>query len=141
MSEPRISRRRLIGAGIALTAAGAGAWRVLGDDVSPSPSTSGEPQESASEEAGRLFGEDYEAIRALILGALPYLILPRETLDDFLSALKSAKRRPRRAEQVTELFLLSTDFFAQGADESRPLRFQTLYDPYINPCYNPMEPA
>lgn len=35
-------------------------------------------------------------------------------------------------------FLLSTDFFQNGADASRPLRYVRYYDPYVSPCYNPL---
>ena len=34
-------------------------------------------------------------------------------------------------------YLSSTDFFINDADESRPVRFVALYDPYVSPCYNP----
>ena len=34
-------------------------------------------------------------------------------------------------------FLLSTDFFPQGADERKPVRFVALYAPMVNPCYRP----
>lgn len=36
-------------------------------------------------------------------------------------------------------FLASTDFFQNGADESRPLRYVAFYDPYVSACYNPFE--
>lgn len=140
MSEERISRRRLIGAGVTIAALGAGAWRLRVPEQ-PSPSEGSKPAQTAEEEAGRRFGEEYEAMRTIIQAGFPFLIIPRQTIDDFLQAVSQAKRRPRRADQVKELFLLSTDFFAHGADEARPLSFARLYDPYLNPCYNPMEPA
>lgn len=34
-------------------------------------------------------------------------------------------------------FLLSNDFFQNGADESRTLRYLALYNPYVNACRNP----
>ena len=34
-------------------------------------------------------------------------------------------------------FLASTDFFQNGADEHRPLRYVRYYDPYVSSCYNP----
>lgn len=36
-----------------------------------------------------------------------------------------------------ERFLLSTDFFPNGADESRKVSFVRYYDPYLSPCWNP----
>lgn len=35
-------------------------------------------------------------------------------------------------------FLLSTDFFLSGADESRPVRFLACYDPHITPVWKPV---
>ncbi len=35
-------------------------------------------------------------------------------------------------------FLMSTDFFQNGADESRSLRWVAYYNPYVSPCYNPL---
>ena len=37
-------------------------------------------------------------------------------------------------------FLMSTDFFPNGADESRPVRFVALHDPYASPCWSPFAP-
>ena len=34
-------------------------------------------------------------------------------------------------------FLMSTDFFLNGQDETRPVRFVALHDPYASPCWNP----
>ena len=38
-------------------------------------------------------------------------------------------------------FLMSTDFFVNGADASRVVRYVALHDPYITPCWNPLAPA
>lgn len=35
-------------------------------------------------------------------------------------------------------FVLSTDFFENGADESKPVSFVAYYDPYMMPCWNPL---
>ena len=138
MSDTPISRRRALGAGLLLTAGGLGAWRLLTTDGDEAPPRAPLPVET---EPWETFAPEYEAVRAQLQAALPFLILPRATVDAFLAALSQAKRKPRKPEQNTRLFLLSTDFFAHGADESRPLGYSQLYDPYRNPCYNPMEPA
>lgn len=41
-------------------------------------------------------------------------------------------------QHVEDIFLRSTDFFPNGADESRPVRFVALYEPYASPCFNPL---
>ncbi len=134
MSDAPISRRLLLGTGFVVAVGGAGAWHFLRRPTS-TPSAPSAPEE------GRTFTAEYETARGQILAALPFLILPRETVDDFLEALSKNKRKPGRPDSVTRRFLLSTDFFATGADESRPLEYVKLYDPYLNPCYNPMDLA
>jgi hypothetical protein len=139
MSDAPISRRSLLGAGLLLTAGGAGAWHQLraSPDLAPPPESPSTPL-APSPETARTFEPHYEAMRAELLAALPFLVLPRETVDAFLASLTALKRKPKDG---VRLFLLSTDFFAHGADESRPLGYAQLYDPYRSPCYNPMEPA
>lgn len=44
----------------------------------------------------------------------------------------------RRLENnVVTNFLLSTDFFLNGADESRKVTYLAFYNPLIRPCQNP----
>ena len=141
MSDAPISRRSLLGAGLLVTAGGAGAWHLL----RPTPPASAPPvaKPAAPSEPGRPFEPPYERLRTELVAALPFLTLPRETVDAFLASLITAKRTPKdgASPSMVQLFLLSTDFFAHGADESRPLGYAQLYDPYLSPCYNPMEPA
>ena len=40
-------------------------------------------------------------------------------------------------EAIARQFLLSTDFFREGADIERSVRFAGLYDPYSRYCPNP----
>ena len=46
--------------------------------------------------------------------------------------------KPTAGPNLVARYLLSTDFFPGGADESRPLEFVEFYDPYVSPCYNPL---
>lgn len=41
-------------------------------------------------------------------------------------------------EQLVSTFLLSTDFFENGADEKRPVSLVAYFDPYENRCRNPL---
>lgn len=45
-------------------------------------------------------------------------------------------RRERLEDNFATLYLLSSDFFITGADESRAIRYVNLYDP-IRACGNP----
>jgi len=47
------------------------------------------------------------------------------------------KGRKIYREKLTNQFLLSTDFFQEGMNESRTIKYVLYYDPYINPCYTP----
>jgi hypothetical protein len=50
---------------------------------------------------------------------------------------KLSRRSPLPAEVFTH-YLLSTDFFRYGADETRRVRYVGFYDPYTTPCNNPL---
>lgn len=43
----------------------------------------------------------------------------------------------RLEDNVVSSYLLSTDFFANGADEQRAVAYISFYDPYVRPCSNP----
>ena len=45
-------------------------------------------------------------------------------------------RRERMEDNLATLYLLSSDFFTSGADETRVIRYVALYDP-MRPCGNP----
>jgi len=48
--------------------------------------------------------------------------------------------KPEHSYLVTDLiesYLLSTDFFINKMDESKPLKYLGLYNPYTKPCFNP----
>jgi hypothetical protein len=72
-----------------------------------------------------------------------YLTLDEGTAETFVRAYESNGgspefQDPRVRSDLHMQFLMSTDFFQNGADETRALRFVALYDPYITPCYNPL---
>lgn len=41
-------------------------------------------------------------------------------------------------EKIVTNFLLSTDFFRKGADDTKPVKYLFYYDPYKAPCQNPL---
>ena len=47
----------------------------------------------------------------------------------------------RTMDELATTFLLSTDFFLNGADENKKVRYITLYNPYASPCWNPISTA
>jgi hypothetical protein len=50
---------------------------------------------------------------------------------------KPAKLLPEIEEHVCFIFLMSTNFFQQGAKEQLPLSYSVLYNPHRYPCQNP----
>ncbi|MDM8568602.1 hypothetical protein QUF50_03630 [Thiotrichales bacterium HSG1] len=41
-------------------------------------------------------------------------------------------------EKIITDFLLSSNFFREGADETKPVKYLFYYDPYQAPCQNPL---
>jgi hypothetical protein len=74
-----------------------------------------------------------------------YLTLDRvgvaRFVADYERAFGPTRRRPSAERDLYERFLMSSDFFVNGADESRTVRYVTLHDPYTSPCWNPFPPA
>ena len=72
-----------------------------------------------------------------------YLQIPDGVIDRFVRDYEAergagAARQAPGSGEVYGLFLLSTDFFQEGADVGRPLRYVAYYSPYRSPCYNPL---
>lgn len=62
----------------------------------------------------------------------------RPTVEDLRAVEAFLRAVPYSHEPgVAERFLLSTDFFLQGADPARPVRYLALSDPYVTPCLQP----
>jgi hypothetical protein len=68
-----------------------------------------------------------------------YLDIAPATFERFSRDFERAygRWRPGQENRPGARFLASTDFFQNGADESRRLRYVRFYDPYLSPCYNP----
>jgi hypothetical protein len=68
------------------------------------------------------------------------LEMPSKTLDLKLrtaSLLGTKAHQSYTVSTLTELYLLSTDFFRNKADESKVVKFVAYYNPYKIPCANP----
>lgn len=95
------------------------------------------PDESENEAANPR--EPASPLHRAIRKHFDYLTIDDGVLDAFAADLLrnqgpwSSETSPRPYTR----FLASTDFFQTGADESRPLRYVTYYDPYVSTCYNP----
>jgi hypothetical protein len=91
-------------------------------------------------------------LETLLLRRLDYLNLDPDGVAEFARHFAEAEPRdlrvldatetaaPERAaleDEIVVLYLRSTDFFWNGADESRVVRFQRYYDPYSAACTNP----
>ncbi len=69
-----------------------------------------------------------------------YLEIVPGSVEQFVAAYEQHRQRlgpPVSTIDGVHRFLLSTDFFLQGADERKPVRFVVLYAPLVNPCYRP----
>lgn len=65
-----------------------------------------------------------------------YLDIPRESWHVFRGG--DAAQHQRWIDDFAMRFLMSTDFFLHGADESRPIKYVMFYHPYRSPCWNPV---
>ncbi len=126
------SRREVLRAGLGAGAALlAGGCRGGDADVSQ-----GATDQAPSEPAG--FG--HPLLDALV-GHFPYLSFDPAGLRRYLADYErfrgawSADAAPDSA--LFMQFLMSTDFFQHGMDESRTIGYAAFCDPYISPCYSP----
>jgi hypothetical protein len=88
------------------------------------------PYLTFTDDDARKFAVQYEAHYQPITRRLLYLA--RDGNDDLFRD---------RVDHLATTFLLSTDFFLNGADEQRPLKFVRLHHPYVSPCWNPLAMA
>jgi len=81
-----------------------------------------------------------DVIDAAIAEYLPYLQVSDEEIARFRRACRKNRERltPKRKEKLATLFLMSSDFFANGEKVELPVHFVTLYGPYRAPCYQPL---
>jgi len=77
-----------------------------------------------------------EAIEADLREYFSYLEFDDEVLHAFMRDLARLPGRLHRGD-VRRRFLLSTDFFVNGEDERRALKYRAFCDPYLSPCYSP----
>ncbi len=78
-------------------------------------------------------------LRDAIREHFAYLSIGEEVVEAFARDLTEHQGpwSPGTSPRPFTRFLASTDFFQQGADENRPLRYVAYYDPYVSTCYNP----
>lgn len=88
-----------------------------------------------------------EQTAATVRRLLPYLRIDDDGLARFAQELRARNqyallRRARAGDAqagawLGQQFLLSSDFFWQGADVAKTVRYRAYYDPYELPCANP----
>lgn len=133
-----LTRRVFVGATVAGAAgAVAAAWVLRGDGAESEPTAAdGAPADPTPPDPPEL-----AAIKAEVRGALPWLLVAPAVLDQFAADHVRARGRKIRGYETNglpEQFLLSTDFFRHGADQTRPVTYVAYFDPYLSPCYDPM---
>lgn len=91
------------------------------------------------EDGLRAFAADFTAAGKMARGKLR-LIAALAPLYQWLPADDSTPIAVRHGEErVVSAYLLSSDFFVNGADEQQPVGYLGLFDPWNNPvaCQNP----
>lgn len=82
-----------------------------------------------------------DAFVAVLAAAFPELRFASGTIESFVEAVVEHSRLPRHERHVRRAlwrFLLSTDLFVGETGRTREIRFVQYYDPYVNPCWNPL---
>lgn len=95
----------------------------------------------------------------IIRSELDYLKLDEEGLDKFVADYTKHKDRnykltmkgyslfginsakSGKVHQLVAAYLLSSDFFQNKMDETRTVKYISLYDPYLRPCAHPFSHA
>ncbi len=80
------------------------------------------------------------ALAAAIRGYYDYLDLDPPGIQAFVTAYDAARARRMVDGTLADAlprYLLSTDFFLNGEDEARPLRYVAFYHPRVTPCFRP----
>src|SRR5688572_25551104 len=104
----------------------------------------------------KLFMEPFEkSAIAMITKELKFLKLDRKGLEQFVEAYSQNKDefyklrmksygllgitawQSGRINQLVSTYLLSTDFFMHKTDESRIIKYVSLYNPFIKACDHP----
>jgi hypothetical protein len=62
----------------------------------------------------------------------------RRFVEDWRAHVGPLPRTSALPSEIYARFLLSTDFFAQDADETRRVRYRGFNDPYLTTCANPL---
>ena len=82
------------------------------------------------------------AIVAALREEYAYLQIDEAVLDRFASDFLADRRRSWDGTEAfpkneRPRFLMSTNFFQNGADEAEPLAYVAYYNPYVSTCHNP----
>jgi hypothetical protein len=121
-----VKRRTVLIAGVTVTATATAGAIALARAQRPSLSRLGEP----ARELGHA-----------IFARLDMLDIAGEAYEAFLRDVEEHEGpiEPGRSatRELVGRFLLSTDFFLHGADETRRIAYHRYHDPYVSPCPRP----
>jgi hypothetical protein len=81
----------------------------------------------------------YGGMASALRRQFDYLVLDSPSLDRYCREYIQRRGEANLARRdFYERFLLSSDFFKNGADESRPVHYLAFYDPRVTGCTNPL---
>jgi hypothetical protein len=100
--------------------------------------------------------DPFESVaKKIIRSELDYLTLDEPGIDRFVADYTKLKdrnyklmmkgyslfgvnsSRSGKVHQLVSAYLLSSDFFQNKMDQSKPVKYIGLYDPYLRPCAHP----
>lgn len=75
--------------------------------------------------------------KQVLIGKWAGLLIPVYSVVDIFKIVPFSKKFEQFEGFVVTIFLLSSDFFYNGADTSRVIKYRSLYDPFESGCDNP----
>jgi hypothetical protein len=135
MERRDILRFALVGAiALGATALGVVLRGMRGPRMAKSQDAPGVPR---SETRSVLDPKDPAGLGPHLRKKFDYLSIDDAVIEAYVRDRADGNRRLDLSKEYPR-FLLSTDFFQNGADESRPLAYMSLFDAYVSPCYQPL---
>ena len=126
-----MKRRRFLtiaGVGTLITALVSGKFLATSFEESAAKIIRNELEFLKLDEAGlKAFVRDYSAVKDR-----NYKVIVKS-----YGLLGIGSQRSGKIHQMVSTYLLSTDFFVNKMDESRVLKYISMYDPYLRPCSHP----
>ena len=84
---------------------------------------------------------DKEGVRRFVADYTKPMTSKNKLILKGYSFMSINSEQSQKISHLMSAYLLSTDFFANGMNETRMIKYVGLYDPHLRPCSNPFSSA